>query len=227
LTKRWKIPQRYSGEFILHMEDVLEVYKRPYQADYPLICFDESSKQQIQELIEPLPMKEGKPKRVESSYERNGVSNLFMFFDPLKGKRRVKVTKYRKSLDFACCMKELVDEMYPKAHKIVVVMDNLNIHSLGSLYMAFEPAEAKRIIDRLEVHYTPKNGSWLNMAEIEFSALSRQCLKRRIPNRLTLQKEIKGWEKQRNKEKVKCDWQFTVDDARIKLKNLYPIYKKM
>ncbi len=209
------------------MEDVLDVYKRPYQINYPLICFDESSKQQIQEVVEPLPLEERKPKRVESNYERNGVSNLFMFFEPLTGKRRVKVTKNRKRVDFAYCMRELVDEMNPKAHKVILIMDNLNIHSLSSLYEAFEPAEAKRIIDRLEVHYTPKNGSWLNMAEIEFSALGRQCLKRRIPNRLALKKEVKAWERQRNKEKIKCDWQFTVDDARIKLKNLYPVYKKL
>jgi len=204
------------------MEDILETYKRPYDPKKPLIGFDESNKQQIQDVIESLPMKEGKPKRFESTYKRNGTRNLFMFFEPLAGKRRVKVTKRRTKQDFAVCMKELVDEMYPSANKIVLVMDNLKTHHLGSLYETFSPVEAKRIAEKLEIHYTPKRGSWLNIAECELSVLSRQCLKRRIGDSKKLNAEIQAWARGRNRESIKCDWQFTVEDARVKLKSLYP-----
>lgn len=204
------------------MEDILSIYKLPYNPKKPVIGFDESNKQQIQDVVEPLPIKAGKPKRFESTYKRNGTRNLFMFFEPLAGKRRVKVTKRRTKKDFALCMKELVDKMYPTAEKIVLILDNLDTHRLGTLYENFTPEEAKRIAEKLEIHYTPKRGSWLNVAECELSVLSRQCLKRRIGDSKTLNVEIQAWVKDRNRENAKCDWQFTVENARIKLKSLYP-----
>lgn len=207
------------------MEAVLDLYKREYNSLNPLLCVDESSKQQIQEVIESLPMREGSIEKYDSEYIRNGVSNLFMIFEPLKGKRHVQVTDRRTKQDFAKCMKYIVDELYPEAPKITIVMDNLNTHSPASLYDCFEPIEAKRIADRLDIQHTPKHGSWLNMAEIEFSALSRQCLKGRIANQEKLIEEVKAWEIKRNEEKVGCDWRFTTQDARVKLKSLYPVYK--
>lgn len=207
------------------MERILTVYKRPYNPKNPLVCFDESNKQQVEEVKDPLPMKPGEIERFESEYVRNGVSNIFMFFEPLIGQRNVKVTDRRTASDWAYCMKELVDEMYPQAEKITVVMDNLNTHTQASLYKVFEPEEAKRISDKLDIEYTPKHGSWLNMAEIEFSALSRQCLNRRIPNQEAMKQEIGYWQKERNKLNIGCDWQFTTEEARIKLKKLYPILK--
>lgn len=206
------------------MEKVLEVYKRVYSEKNPLLCFDESSKQQVQELIEELLCKPGKSAKYNSEYKRNGVSNLFMIFEPLAGKRYVKVTDRRTKLDFAECMKQIVDELYPEAEKITIVMDNLNTHTPASLYERYEPEEAKRISDRIEIVYTPKHGSWLNMAEIEFSALSKQCLNRRIGTQKKLIEEIAAWEKARNEATVKCEWRFTEEDARIKLKKLYPKY---
>lgn len=208
------------------MERILTIYKRPYNPKNPLVCFDESNKQQIEEVSDPLPMKPGEIERFESEYIRNGVSNLFMFFEPLAGQRRVKVTDTRTAMDWANCMKELVDVMYPEAEKITVVMDNLNTHSPASLYKTFEPDEAKRISDKLDIEYTPKHGSWLNMAEIEFSALSRQCLNRRIADQDTMRREVGHWEKERNELKIGCNWQFTTEEARIKLKKLYPVLKK-
>jgi len=205
------------------MEDVLDVYARPFDAKRPLVCFDESNKEQHIEVEEPLPMEEGQPQRYESSFERNGVSNLFMFFAPLENWRHVKVTDQRRSIDFAQCMKELVDVHFPQAEKIVVVLDNLSTHTGAALYTAFAPQEAKRIWDRLEFHYTPKHGSWLNMAEIELSVLSRQCLKRRIPNQDALRHETAAWEARRNASGATVDWRFTSADARIKLKKLYPV----
>lgn len=204
------------------MEDVLEVYKRPYDPFLPVVCFDESSKQQIQDVIDsllPLPKNIAK---FDSEYKRNGVSNLFMMFEPLAGWRHVEVTNRRTAVEFANCIKTLVDVYYPQAERVVVVMDNLNTHTIASFYKAFPPEEARRIVERLEIHYTPKHGSWLNMAEIEFSALSRQCLNRRIPTQEVLREEICFWEKERNGFKVKCNWQFTTEDARIKLRKLYP-----
>lgn len=208
------------------MERILTVYKRPYNPQNPLICFDESNKQQFEEVIEALPSKPGYVKRFDSEYIRNGVSNLFMFFEPLAGKRHVKVTDRRTANDWAYCMKDLVDNLYPNADKITLVMDNLNTHTPASLYKVFEPEEAKRISDKIEIEYTPKHGSWLNMAEIEFSALSRQCLNRRIANQDKMRTEIEYWQSTRNELGVKCDWQFTTEDARIKLKKLYPVNKK-
>ena len=188
----------------------------------PVVCIDESSKQQIQEVMEELPVKKGQIAKFDSEYKRNGVSNLFMMFEPLRGWRHVKVTDTRTAIDFAHCVKDLVDVHYPEADKIVLVMDNLNTHGIVSLYKAFAPEEAFRIAQRLEIHYTPKHGSWLNMAEIEFSALSRECLKRRIGTQEILMREIQAWEEDRNKSEVKCQWQFTKEKARTKLHKLYP-----
>lgn len=205
------------------MEDILDVYKRPYNEDYPLVCMDESSKQQVKDKRKSIPMKPGSPAKYDTEYERNGTSNIFMAFEPLAGKRITKVTDRRTKIDWAHYIKELVDNEYANTKKVVLVMDNLNTHKGASLYEAFEPSEAKRILDRLEIHYTPKHGSWLNMAELELSHLSRQCLNRRIGDQDTLKKEISSWTANRNKKKVKVNWQFTTADARIKLKKLYPI----
>jgi transposase len=204
------------------MEDVLEVYQRPYDPKRPVVCFDEQSKQLIRETRAPIPVQPGQPERVDYEYERNGTANLFMTFEPLAGRRRVKVTGRRTKIDFAQVIRELVDEQYPTAEKVVLVMDNLNTHKLGSLYAAFAPAEARRLIERLEVHYTPKHGSWLNMAETELSILSTQCLDRRIGEAEELRAEVTAWEHSRNSAKCRVDWQFTTADARVKLKRLYP-----
>ena len=207
------------------MEDVLDVYARPYDPKRPLVCFDESNKEQHIEVITPLPIKEGEPERFESTFERNGVSNLFMFFAPLHNWRHVKVTTRRTNADWAECMRDLVDVHFPDATQVVVVQDNLNTHTPAALYSAFAPAEAKRIWDRLEFHYTPKHGSWLNMAEIELSVLSRQCLDRRIPDQESLYRETSAWTERRNTANATIEWRFTTADARIKLKKLYPILK--
>lgn len=207
------------------MEDVLDVYARPYDPKRPLVCFDESNKEQHIEVIAPLPIEPGEPERFESTFERNGVSNLFMCFAPLENWRHVKVTDRRTNADWAECMRELVDVHFPEATQVVVVQDNLNTHTPAALYSAFPPAEAKRIWDRLELHYTPKHGSWLNMAEIELSVLSRQCLDRRIPDQDALRREAAAWVARRNSAQATIDWRFTTADARIKLKKLYPTLK--
>lgn len=204
------------------MEDVLDIYKRPYDPQYPVVCFDESSKQLVAEIIEPLPMEPDQPQRYDYQYERNGVSNLFMFFEPLAAWRHVEVTHQHTAVDYAQQMKYLVDTRYPNATKITIVHDQLNTHVPASLYKAFEPAEAKRIFDKIEFRYTPKHGSWLNMAEIEFSVLARECLDRRIPDQVSLKTEIATWQERRNHLLRTVDWQFTSVDARIKLKRLYP-----
>jgi hypothetical protein len=204
------------------MEDVLDVYTRPVDPKRPLVCFDESNKQQTIEVQVPLPLEPGQPQRYDTEYERNGVSNLFMFFAPLLNWRHVKVTDQRTAVDWAHCMKDLVDIHFPDADQIVITEDNLNTHTPASLYAAFPPEEAKRIWDRLEFHYTPKHGSWLNMAEIELSVLSRQCLDRRIPDQPTLITEVAAWESRRNDSGATIHWRFTTADARIKLHKLYP-----
>ena len=206
------------------MEDVLDVYTRPHDKDQPLVCMDETSKQQIMEVRLPIGCEPGQSRREDSHYKRNGVSNLFMFFAPLQGWRRVKVTDRRTKVDWAWAMRELVDECFPEAEKVTVVMDNLNTHSPSSLYDAFRPEEAKRILDRLELHYSPKHGSWLNMAEIELSVLARQCLSRRIPDQRALRREVAAWQAARNAKGSTVDWRFSTEDARIKLKKLYPSY---
>jgi hypothetical protein len=204
------------------MEDVLEVYQRPYDPRRPVVCLDEQSKQLIREVRRPIPARPGQPERVDYEYERNGTANLFMTFEPLAGRRRVKVTDRRTKVDFARMIRELVDEHYPKAERIVLVMDNLNTHRVSSLYEAFAPEEARRLIGRLEIHHTPKHGSWLNMAETELSVLSRQCLDRRIGEKDELRAEVTAWEGRRNAAKCRVDWQFTTADARVRLKRLYP-----
>lgn len=207
------------------MEDVLDVYTRAYDDQHVLVCMDETTKQQIQEVRKPEQAQPGRVRRYDAEYRRNGVSNLFMFFAPLQGWRHVEITDRRTQIDWASTVQHLVDQCFPKARRITLVMDNLNTHTPASLYAAFPPAEARRILDRLEVHYTPKHGSWLNMAEIELSALSRQCLCRRIPDQLTLRREVAAWENNRNTSKATVDWRFTTEDARIKLKRFYPSFE--
>lgn len=204
------------------MEDVLEVYTRAYDPRYPQVCMDETSKQLLRDTRQSLSMEPGKPERQDYEYERGGVVNLFLFCEPLGGRRWVDVTERRTKRDWARQVKELVDVRYPEAKQIVLVMDNLNTHTPASLYEAFDPAEAKRLADKLEIHYTPKHGSWLNMAEIELSVLSRQCLDRRVPDFETLEAELAAWQKQRDAVGGKIEWRFTTEDARIKLKRLYP-----
>lgn len=204
------------------MEDVLEVYQRPYDEDHPLVCFDEASKQLIGETRRPIRAKPGKPQRFDSEYTRNGTVNLFMISEPLLGWRAVHVTERRTAVDFAEEMRWLVEEVHPDCEKIVLVMDNLNTHKPASLYEAFEPERARKILDRLEIHYTPKHGSWLNMAEIELSVLTGQCLDRRIESREEIEAEVSAWEQDRNESQVGVDWRFTTEEARIKLKKLYP-----
>lgn len=218
----WVIPPGQNAEFVYHMEDVLEVYQRPYDPDYPLICMDETSKQLLREIRTPLPPVPGVPARYDAEYVRKGVANLFIFSEPLVGKRQVRVTERRTQQDWAHVMRELIEETYADAERIVLVMDNLNTHTPASFYATFPPDVAKRLSDRLEIHYTPKHGSWLNMAEIELGILSKQCLDRRIPNSARLQREVAAWESQRNQSEAKIKWQFKTKDARIKLHQLYP-----
>ena len=204
------------------MEDVLEVYTRPYDPLGPQVCMDETSKQLLRDTRAPLPMEPGRPQRHDYEYERGGVVNLFMFLEPLQGRRWVDLTERRTKVDWAHQIEELVDERYPEAERIVLVMDNLNTHTPASLYEAFEPEEARRLAQKLEIHYTPKHGSWLNMAEIELSVLSRQCLDRRVADFEALQAEVFGWQERRDATGTKIEWRFRTDDARIKLKRLYP-----
>jgi len=218
----WCIPPKQSGEFVYHMEDVLEVYHRPYDKKRPVVCLDETFKQLIGETREPLPPSPGQVERYDSVYVRNGVSSLFMTFEPLAGWRHVELSDRRTAVDFARIVKGLVDSRrYKDAEKIVLVMDQLNTHSPASLYEAFAPDEAKRIADKLEVHHTPKHGSWLNMAEIELSAFARD-LPDRVGDKSEMQQHVSAWEKRRNESKAKADWQFTTTDARVKLRKLYP-----
>jgi hypothetical protein len=218
----WCIPPRQSAEFVCHMEDVLETYHLPYDPKRPVVCLDETFKQLVGETREPLPMLPGQPHRYDHVYVRNGVASLFMAFEPLAGWRAVTITAQRRRQEFAHVVRGLLDGRYKEAEKVVLVLDQLNTHSAPSFYEAFPPAEAKRLIARLEVHHTPKHGSWLNMAEIELSALGRQCLSRRIPTVQRLHAETKAWEQTRNQRKLKVNWQFTTKDARIKLRSLYP-----
>jgi hypothetical protein len=207
------------------MEDILEVYQRPRDAEKPLVCLDETSKQMIIETRKPLQLGPGRPKREDYEYERNGVANLFMLFAPLEGWRHVKVTDRHAAVDYAHVLKDLSDIHFPDAAKIVLVQDNLNTHKPASLYEAFPAAEARRLCERFEWHYTPKHGSWLDMTESELGALSTQCLDRRIPNKSSLTKEVAAWEKNRNEHHAKAVWQFTTEDARLKLKTLYPQFE--
>jgi len=204
------------------MEDVLEVYHLPYDPGYPVVCMDESSKQLIGEVREPVPCAPGQVARMDDEYVRNGVAEIFMEVEPLSGKRHVAITERRTRKDWARQIKEMLDERYPDAVKVRLVMDNLNTHSITSLYEAFEPKEARRLAERLDIHHTPKHGSWLNMAEIELSALKGQCLGRRIGGMDEMKAEVAAWEQDRNNNSKKINWQFTTSDARIKLTRLYP-----
>jgi len=225
VKKKWCIPT-VGAEFVWRMEDILDLYRRPYDPKRPLVCFDEHLVQLIGEKRTPLPPTDEYPERYDYEYQRNGTRNLFLFFQPLAGWRHVRVTERRTKTDFAHCMQFLVDELFPDADKIVLVNDNLNTHGPVALYETFEPAEAKRILDRLEFHYTPKHGSWLNMVEIEIGVLCQQCLDDRIPDEDTLHHEIAAWEAQRNAQHATVNWQFTTIDARNKLKRLYPLISK-
>ena len=204
------------------MEDVLEVYHRPYDPDRPQVCLDETSKQLVAESRRSMPMRRGRCKRVDPEYRRCGVTSVFMLSEPLTGKRHVRVRSRRTQIDFAQVIRELCDELYADAEKIVLVMDNLNTHTIASLYEAFEPVTARRLAEKLEIHYTPKHGSWLNMAEIELSVLSRQCMRDYFENADQLTERIAAWEQKRNEEQTIIDWRFTTAAARIKLRKLYP-----
>jgi hypothetical protein len=222
LKKGWCLPAGPSGEYVAAMEDVLDVYHRPYDPQCPLVCMDEASKQLIGEVRPPLPLQPGRTAKHDSEYERLGTANIFMAVEPLAGKRTVRVTDRRTKLDWAEFIRFLLLTVYPEATVVVLVMDNLNTHGVGSLYEAFDPATARTLAARLEIHHTPKHGSWLNMAETELSVLSRQCLDRRIDSKDKLTRETAAWEQGRNAHEAKIDWQFTTADARIKLKRLYP-----
>ena len=204
------------------MEDIIEVYHRPYDPQCPVVCMDESNKQLSIEVREPIPAAPGQVRREDSQWERNGVANLFMFVEPLAGRRFVSVTEKREAVDWAGQVKELLTVHYPDVPKVCLVMDNLNTHDPSSLYKAFPAAEARSLAERLEIHYTPKHGSWLNIAECELSALCRQCLDRRIPDIDSMRREVSSWAEDRNQKTKKVDWQFTTAGARIKLKRLYP-----
>jgi hypothetical protein len=204
------------------MEDILEVYHRPHDPACPLVCLDETSKQLIKETRAPIPARPGRPARTDYEYERNGTANIFMLFAPLEGWRHVEITDRHAAVDYAHLLKDVSDRWFPNATKIALVQDNLSTHKPASLYEAFPPAEARRLVERFEWHYTPKHGSWLNMAETELSVLSSQCLGRRIPGKDRLIDEAAAWEMARNKHHAKADWQFTTADARVKLKRLYP-----
>ena len=220
--QEWCIPTQADAEFVYHMEDVLDVYKRPADPKRPLVCFDESPEQLVRETRQALPMQPGQLEKYDYEYQREGVANMFMFFAPLQNWRAVKVTDRRTKVDWAYCMRDLVDVHFPEADIVVIVQDQLNTHSPACLYEVFVPAEAKRILDRLEFHSTPKHASWLNMAEIELSVLNRQCLNRCIPDQPILIHETQAWALQRNNKQATVNWQFATADARIKLKRLYP-----
>jgi DDE superfamily endonuclease len=223
LREQWCIPPGADAEFVCAMEDVPEVYHRPYDERRPLACLDEASKQLVGEVVQPLAAEPGQPERFDYESVRHGTANLFMVAEPLPGWRHVEVTARRTAVDFAHVVRWLAEELHPEAEVVGLVLDNLNTHTLASLDEAFEPERARRIAERLEVHYTPKHGSWLNVAEIELSVLARQCLDRRIPDRGALDREVGAWEGARNAAAVRVDWQFSTADARVKLKRLYPV----
>lgn len=204
------------------MEDVLEVYRLPLDSCYPVVCMDESSKQLVGEVAAPIPMAPGHGQIIDHEYVRNGVGTLFVEVEPLAGRRHVEVTERRTRQDWAHFIKAMLDERYPRAIKVRLVMDNLNTHDIASLYDTFAPAEARRLAERLEIHYTPKHGSWLNIAEIELSALARQCLDRRLPDIAIMRREVAAWQRTRNQRGAPINWQFTTEHARVKLTRLYP-----
>jgi DDE superfamily endonuclease len=216
------IPPKANAAFVAAMEDVLDVYTRSHDPKRPLVCLDETSKQLVAETRTPEPMRPGQPARHDYEYKRNGTNNIFMLFAPLEGWRHVEVTARRTAIDYAKILRDLADVHFAKAEKILLVQDNLNTHTPASLYEAFAPAEARRIIERFEWHYTPKHGSWLNLAESELAVLSSQCLARRIADAETLTREVDAWRMRRNTHNAKANWHFTSADARVKLKSLYP-----
>jgi DDE superfamily endonuclease len=218
----WCIPPKQSAEFVFHMEDVLEVYHRPYDPKRPVLCIDETFKQLIGETRTPLPIRPGMVECYDHAYVRNGVASLFLACEPLAGWRHVAVTESRGRVDWAGFIRSLLDGRYAQAERVVLVMDQLNTHTLASLYETFPPEDAKRLAERIELHHTPKHGSWLNIAEIELSALGRQCLARRIAHQDSLRRKVEPWEQQRNAAATKVDWQFTTAQARVKVRSLYP-----
>ena len=222
LSKYWKIPPDQNASFVAAMEDVLEVYARPYNPEYPVVCMDESSMQLIGEVTPPIPAAPGHPVLMDDEYVRKGVANIFIEVEPLGGMREVKITERRTRIDWAHFIREMLEQRYSSVEKVVLVMDNLNTHNIASLYTAFPPEKARSLANRLEIHFTPKHGSWLNIAEIEFSALKRQCLNRRIDSMEKMRSEVSAWNKDRNTRQTKVDWQFETKDARVKLKRLYP-----
>ena len=223
MKEYWAIPPEHSAEFVAAREDVLAVYQRPPDPTHPVVCMDETSKQLVGETRVALSAEPGQPRREDYEYERHGVANLFLFCEPLAGWREVQVTERRTRTEWAMAMCELSDRHYPAAERITVVLDNLNTHGPASFYEAFAAPEARRLAERFEFHYTPKHGSWLNIAEIEFSVLSRQCLDRRVGEAGLLRREIEAWQRKRNAASKIIDWQFTTVDARTKLKRLYPV----
>jgi transposase len=226
LTKRFCIPPEANEEFIYHMEDILDVYQRPYDPRFPQICMDEGSKQLLGEIQEPIPMSKDKPKREDYEYEREGVFDIFGACEPLTGKYFFNVTASRTKEDWANFMRELIDVTYKDAEKIILVMDNLNTHGPGSFYKVFPPEEARRLSRKVEIHYTPKHGSWLNMAEIMLAILARQCFSERIESMEKAKEKIMAWQEERNQAHVTINWRFTTEDARIKLKRLYPLIEE-
>ncbi len=225
LVEQWCLAPTADPEFVWHMEDVLSVYARPYDPTRPVVCLDETSRQLLGEARPPLPASPERPARHDPEYVRNGVANCFLVTEPLRGWRAVTVSEQRTRLDFAACVKDLVDVHYPEAERIVLVLDQLNTHSPASLYAAFPAAEAKRLTEKLEIHHTPKHGSWLNMAEIELSVLQRQCLRQRLPDRDAMSREVAAWAARRNTTTNRIDWQFSTTDARTKLRRLYPAFE--
>ena len=224
--EQYCIPPGANASFVCQMEETLDIYTRPYDPRYPQVCLDETSKQLVSETRVPSPAEPGQAERYDYEYERQGVCSLFMCFEPLAGKRHVAVSAHRAKQDFAHVLRDLVDVHYPEAEKIVLVLDNLNTHDFSALYETFEPEEAWRIREKIEILYTPKHGSWLNMAEIELAVLSGQCLDRRIGKEETLRQEVAAWETERNAQQVRVNWRFTTQDARVKLKRLYPVLEK-
>lgn len=222
----WCIPKKQDADFVACMEDIIDVYERPYARKRPVVCLDEKPLQLLGEVREPLPMRPGAVEKIDAEYKRNGTCSIFAIVEPLTGHQHISVRERRTALDWAEEIQYLCDVMYPRAERIVLVMDNLNTHALGSLYKRFKPDVARRLAGRLEIHHTPKHGSWLNMAEIELNVLSRQCLNRRIESLAKLQREVRAWENKRNKEPTPIHWLFTKEKARVKLVSLYPDLSK-
>ena len=224
MVEQWCFAPTADPAFVAQMEDVLAVYARPYDPAHPVVCLDETSRQLLGETRDPLPVTMGQVAKHDPEYVRGGVAQLFLVTEPLRGWRAVTVGTRRTRLEFAQCVKALVDAQYPDAERIVLVMDQLNTHSTASLYAAFPPAEARRLAAKLEIHHTPKHGSWLNMAELELSVLARQCLRQRLPDEATMRAAVTAWVERRNASIQTIDWQFTTDDARIRLRRLYPTF---